>query len=253
MLNIAKDIADLPNGESFIIFLGQAGFAFKSAAGTLIGLDLYLSDCVAEYDKYKRLMPYILEPDEIAFDALIATHAHYDHFDYGSMAQLMENGATKLYASHNCESEVLKLNMKNDGITYVKAGDTAVFRDIKLEFVFCDHGKSAPDAVGVVIDIDGKLVYIAGDTCLRLDKVSEITKGRTFDIMIAPINGAFGNLNEVEAVKLCEAVKPKIIIPCHFWNFAEHHGDPGKFIEETENKLPGQKYTLMRMGEISPL
>jgi len=108
---------------------------------------------------------------------------------------------------------------------------------------------SAPDAFGVVIEIDGKLAYIAGDTCLRPDKVDEIKCGLDFDIMIAPTNGTFGNMNEAESAELCRGIKPKLMIPCHFGCFAEQWGNPLKFIEVMEAELPDQKYNLMRIGE----
>ena len=47
------------------------------------------------------------------------------------------------------------------------------------------------------------------------------------DILIAPINGAFGNMNDEQATDFCEIIMPKLMIPCHFWNFAEHGENPG--------------------------
>jgi hypothetical protein len=39
-------------------------------------------------------------------------------------------------------------------------------------------------------------------------------------------------------------------VPCHYWNFAEHHGDPGIFKDEMTSKYPNQPFRLMAMGEI---
>ena len=66
--------------------------------------------------------------------------------------------------------------------------------------------ESAPDAFGLVIKIDDKLVYIAGDTCLRLVKLEEIRCGRKFDIMIYPINGTFGNMSETYASEVSRVI-----------------------------------------------
>lgn len=249
MGELSAQIADAPLGKTHLFFLGQAGFVLKSKSGKLLAIDLYLSDCVARYDGFKRLIPFVLRPDEIVFDYIIATHAHYDHFDPDSITTLMANAKTKLFASAGCEKEVERLGITSSSISYVKAGVSVDFGDIKIAFVFCDHGDSAPDAFGVLIEIDGKLVYIAGDTCLRLDKADGIKRGRNFDIMIAPINGAFGNMNETDAAELCREIKPKLMIPCHFGCFAEQWGNPPKFIEIMKANLPGQKYNLMRIGE----
>jgi L-ascorbate 6-phosphate lactonase len=249
MGELSIQIADAPLGKTHLIFLGQAGFVLKSKSGKLIAIDLYLSDCVARYDGFKRLMPFILRPDEIVFDYIITTHAHYDHFDPDSIPTLIADEKTKLFASAGCEKEVERLGISSSNISYVKVGDCIDLGDIKIEFVFCDHGDSAPDAFGVVIEIDGKLAYIAGDTCLRPDKVDEIKCGLDFDIMIAPTNGTFGNMNEAESAELCRGIKPKLMIPCHFGCFAEQWGNPLKFIEVMEAELPDQKYNLMRIGE----
>jgi len=96
--------------------------------------------------------------------------------------------------------------------------------------------------------IGEKTVYIAGDTALHLDKVQDIAE-RDIDIMFAPINGAFGNLNEYEAVSLCEVIKPNLMVPCHYWCFAEHGGNPFVFMECMRKHLPMQSYILLCMGE----
>lgn len=249
MGELSVQIADAPLGKTHLIFLGQAGFVLKSKSGKLLAIDLYLSDCVARYDGFKRLISFVLHPDEIVFDYIITTHAHYDHFDPDSVPKLMANGKTKLFASTGCEKEVKRLGITSSNISYVKVGDSTDLGDIKVEFVFCDHGDSAPDAFGVVIEIDGKRVYVAGDTCLRPDKVDVIKCGKDFDIMIAPINGTFGNMNETDAAGLCRRIEPELMIPCHFGCFAEQWGNPQKFIRVMEADLPKQKYVIMRIGE----
>lgn len=247
-MNLADRIANV-NGGPYIFSTGQAGYIFKSMAGTIIGIDLYLSDCVERYDGFKRLCPKQLYADEIILDAVIATHWHLDHFDVDSMPILLSNGKTWLYAANDCKEHVKDLNLDEKRIKYLSVGDSVSCDDIKIQAVFCDHGEGAPLAIGIVISIDGFRIYFAGDTCLRLDRAKEVAEYGPFDIMIAPINGAFGNLNERECVELAEFHRPKLVIPCHYWMFAEQHGDPGLFVSELKRKLPDQNYLLMRAGE----
>ena len=68
--------------------------------------------------------------------------------------------------------------------------------------------------------------------------------------MILPINGAFGNLNEEQAARVIAALKPKLAVPCHYWNFAEHGGNPGVFQQKMKELAPDEKYHLMRQGEM---
>ncbi|MGD9160049.1 MAG: MBL fold metallo-hydrolase [Desulfobacteraceae bacterium] len=249
MDRLAETICNAEEGKTYMFFLGQAGFVFKTKNGKTIAVDLYLSDCVENSDGLKRLMPYLLDADELVFDYVIATHHHYDHFDIDSIPVMLSNNHTHLFASIDCQKEVIKLGLSEEQVTYIKKDGRYNAGDVIIDAVFCDHGDSVPDAVGLVIEIDGKKIYFAGDTSLRLDRISEISNHGPFDLMIAPINGAFGNLNEGEAVKLCEKIKPELIIPCHYWNFGEHHGDPGLFVSILQEQIPNQNYYIMRMGE----
>jgi L-ascorbate 6-phosphate lactonase len=184
-------------GKTHLFSVGQAGYIIKSKDGCLLGLDLYLSDCVERVEGhvgFKRLLPKLIYPYELEFDYLIATHPHYDHFDMDSIPQLMSNNQTILFASVRCKAEVERLHMKDSNIKYVIPGNRYSVGNFKLEFVNCDHGLGAPDAVGVVVTVDGKRILFTGDTCLRLDRVEEYNEKGPFDVLIAPINGAYGNL-----------------------------------------------------------
>ena len=249
MNKLGYQIMAAPLGKTHIFWVGQAGFVFKSKKGTILGLDMYLSDCVERFDGFKRLCPQLLMPEDIIFDYVVSSHWHLDHFDIDAMPLLMANRKTNLIAAADCKEQAEQLNLDKSRITYVLKGDKISCDDIELEAVFCDHGENTPLAVGFIITIDGKKIYFAGDTCLRLDMAPEIAEKGPFDVMIAPINGAFGNLNEEDAIKLCAFHNPKLFIPCHFWTFAEQYGNPGKLILDMKKELPEQKYILMTQGE----
>ncbi len=250
MTRLAQKILSAPLGKTYLFFAGQAGFILKSAAGELLAIDLYLSECVERYEGhmgFKRLLPQMLLPEELEFDAVICTHPHLDHFDVDAVPALIANHKTKLLCSVDCEKLVdrLGLNYYNEQITYVAPKMSVNTGSFRIDFVDCDHGTGAPDAVGVIVTVDGKKVYETGDTCLRLDRA--ISLPRDLKVLIGPINGAFGNMNEEDLPQLAELLRPKMTIPCHFGMFASHHGDPGKFYDiMREKKLPCY---LMEMGE----
>ena len=86
----ARRPADIPPGAVHIHWLGQAGFLLDSAAIRII-IDPYLSDSLAE--KYRgtrfphvRMMPPPAAPgDLLDVDWVLATHAHTDHLDPGTL------------------------------------------------------------------------------------------------------------------------------------------------------------------------
>lgn len=230
--------------------VGQAGFIIKSSSGQLLAIDLYLSNCVERLEGhkgFKRLLPQILSASDLAFDTVICAHPHLDHFDIDAVPEMVSKGA-KLFCSVDCEKLVHQLQMEyySPFITYVAPGDHHTAGDFDITFVNCDHGTGAPDAVGVVVKVDGKTIYEVGDSCLRLDRVNEIPQ--PVDVLISPINGQFGNMDSDDTAKLAEALHPALTIPCHYGMFASHGGDLKRFYDVmTEKKLP---VLIMQQGEV---
>ena len=252
MNDFATRVLTARSGKTYLFSVGQAGFIIKSKSGQLLAIDLYLSDCVERiegHSGYKRMLPKILNADELEFDVVIATHSHKDHFDDDIMPELMANSRTRLFASANCEKEVKRLGMYENHVSYVMPGETHIQGDFMIDFVSCDHGEGAPDALGVVVTVDGKKIYEAGDTCLRLDRIEEYKEKGPFDIMIAPINGMYGNLNADDCARLSDALQPKLTIPCHYGMFASHMGMPGEFFNIMTEKYPENKFLIMMQGE----
>ena len=242
------------NGKGPCIFsVGQAGYIIKSSNGQLLAIDLYLSNCVERLEKhvgFRRLLPQILSPNDVSFDVVICTHPHLDHFDFDAVPEMVANGC-KLLCSVDCEKLVrqLELDYYNDRISYVKPGDRVIIEDFDIQFVNCDHGTGAPDAVGVVIAVDGKVIYEVGDSCLRMDRIGEIPQ--PIDVLIAPINGMYGNMNSDDVAELASALRPKFTVPCHYGMFASHGGDLKRFYDlMTERALPVR---MMCQGEMISL
>ncbi len=242
MHDLAARILSAPLGSAWLFSTGQAGYIVKTPEGRLIAVDLYLSNCVERIEGhkgYKRMLPQVLYPTELEFDAVVCTHPHLDHFDIDAVPEMIANGRTKLYCSVDCEKLIhqLQLEYYAGQTTYIAPGDRAEVGDAVIDFVDCDHGTGAPDAVGVILTTGGKKLYWTGDTCLRLDRADSLPKD--IDILFGPINGAYGNMNEEDLPLLAEALSPGLTIPCHYGMFASHHGDPGKFYDiMKEKKLP---------------
>ncbi|MBQ9131943.1 MAG: MBL fold metallo-hydrolase [Clostridia bacterium] len=252
MNSFAVDLLTAKSGETHLFSAGQAGFVLKSKNGQFLGVDLYLSECVERIEGntgFKRLLPRILDPFEIQFDCLVATHTHWDHFDVDAMPLLMSNPKTKLFASVDCQKEIQRLNMLEKNVAYVKPGDTRTCGDFTIDFINCDHGTGAPDAVGLIITVDDQKICMVGDSCLRMDRIDEYLSKGAIDVLVGPINGAFGNLNEKEFAALSNALKPRLTIPCHYGMFASHGGNPGEFYTIMTTQYPDIAFAFLRMGE----
>lgn len=251
MLDFATKVLTTPGPCLFAT--GQAGFIVRSSSGQLLAIDLYLSNCVERLEGhkgFKRLLPQILDPATLTFNYIICTHPHLDHFDIDAVPEMVSKGS-RLFCSVDCEKLIKQMHMQyhNERITYVAPGDHEIAGDFDITFVNCDHGTGAPDAVGVVVKVDGKIIYEVGDSCLRLDRVNEISQ--PLDVLISPINGQFGNMDSDDTATLAETLKPRLTIPCHYGMFASHGGDLKRFYDVmTEKKLP---MLIMQQGEVYKL
>ena len=251
MNNFAKRVSDSVLAKTHIFSVGQAGYIIKSKNGQLLGIDLYLSDCVERVENskgFKRLLPKLLSPNELKFDVVIATHLHRDHFDVDSIPVIMSNKRTLLCAAYDCQEDVKNLDISEDRVTYVKPGDSFIAGDFSLTFVDCDHGSGAPQAVGVIITVDDKKFYLTGDTCLRMDRISLLKEYGKFDVVIGPINGEYGNMNEREFAEFSHKLGG-LAIPSHYGMFASHKGNIGTYYDIMISCYPEDSFLIMTQGE----
>lgn len=252
MNTLASRIAAADRGRTHLFAAGQAGFIVKSASGQLLGIDLYLSDCVERFEGhpgFKRLQPAPLDPASAAFDVLVATHPHWDHFDVDALPEMMRHPHTQLFASVGCAELVQQGGIEKDRTRYVEPGDVCRCGDFELHFIRCDHGAGAPDAVGLLLKVDDLIILEIGDTSLHTEWAPEYCQLGNPDVLIAPINGKFGNLNAEECALLAATLAPHLTIPCHYGICASHGGDPGIFYEMMCQHYPQHPVHLMGMGE----
>ena len=92
-------------------------------------------------------------------------------------------------------------------------------------------------------------VWQVADTAYRPDKWQDIFAAGV-DVIMPPINGAYGNLDGVEAAKLAHDAQARVAIPCHFWMFAEHGGSPAQFLDACKELAPEVEPHLMSQGEL---
>lgn len=236
------------SGEIALVWLGQAGFIIRNGKKSVLAIDVYLSDLSYRLDGNKRLMMSIIKPEDIGADVILASHSHADHLDLDSLPVMMANGSKLICCTKSYEM------CKNIGldITQVEAvsvGDVRIEKGFRIESVYCDHGDYAPEAVGFLIETDGCRIYFVGDSIYRAEKMMYVSN-QEIDILLVPINGEYGNMNELDAVLLAKQVQARVTIPCHFGTFSRHKGNPYEFETEMKLKAPGCREYTMTQGEI---
>jgi L-ascorbate 6-phosphate lactonase len=238
-----------------IFYLGQAGFCIKTSDGQITVIDAYCSDACERLFGFKRMTPTVLGIEDLDADLFLSTHSHTDHLDPDALPVIAKNIHTFFVGSPDCEALYIQNNIPKSRYQILKKGEKWLRNGIGIRAIEADHGSLAPDAIGLLIETGELNIYHTGDTCFAPDKI-KTSLNTDVDIMIAPINGQFGNMNASEACALASVVKPKIIIACHFWMFLEHvceggKGDPSTFLKEASEILPESVSAIvMAPGEV---
>lgn len=241
---------EVKEGELALFWLGQAGFLIKNSKGETLAVDPYLSDAVERICGLKRLMMPVLEPGELNPDYLLISHHDEDHLDMDIIPALMKrNPETKLFCSDTSYNMCLQAGIDEKQLVLFNEGTKVKAGDYKLEAVFADHGDHAPDAIGMLVETEGHLLYFSGDTSYQCERM-KYAASKNVDILILPINGEYGNMNSYEGVDLVNLVKPKMTIPSHFWTFIRHGSDPYTFDREMRLEAPDSDFYFMCQGEM---
>lgn len=256
MVNLAERIREtlVKPGNVAIFWLAQAGFVFKNTSGKIIYIDPYLTDYVQralpEYGMgFKRIMPKLIAPEDVDADYVVSTHSHQDHLDVDALPGMLQNPRIHFIGAPDCEQLYRDAGIPENRYTIIHQGETLQIDDIRLTGVYADHGELAPEALGVLFDFDGIKIWQVGDSAYRPDQWESLLE-MEIDILIPPINGAFGNMNGEEAAKLASDLKAKVVIPCHFWMFPLHYGNPAEFLEACKEFAPQSKPLIMTQGEL---
>lgn len=147
-------------------------------------------------------------------DYILVTHDHYDHFNPEDIPKV-STGDSVLVVPENMKEKAGEVSGMVGRIVTVKPGDSLNVDKLSVDTIPSYnigkpfHPKEA-GWVGYILNVDGKRIYIAGDT----DATEEAKKVKC-DIALVPIGGKY-TMNAKEAAKLVNIIRPKTAIPVHF-------------------------------------
>ena len=232
-----------------VLFLGQAGFAIKTSSDKRILIDPYLSNSAERVVGFKRMTPIIFDYSNIKTDFLICTHDHIDHLDIDAVPEIMKYKGTKLFGPTSVYKSCAEgLGINKGNIEIIDVGMSKEIDGIRFKAVYCDHGELSPDAIGILIQVDNISIYYPGDTSYSFKEIKTYIENVKIDIILPAINGAYGNMDAAQAAKFSKEIKARVCIPCHFWTFIEHGGDPLRFSREME-KVENCETKFMALGD----
>ncbi len=199
-------------------FLGHAATWIRGAGKNVL-IDPFLTG--------NPLAP--LGPEEVEADLIVLTHAHGDH--WGDTLKIAERtGATVVSTfeiatyAQNRGAQAWAMNI----------GGSYAFEGGFLKFFPAWHSSSFPDGtyggmpMGVVVELEGKRIYHAGDTALFSDMrlVGELG----LDLALLPIGDTF-TMGPDDALRALELLRPEGVVPIHYNTFPPIQQDPAAFVE----------------------
>jgi len=241
----------VPKGSIALWWMGQNGYIFKSPEGTLVSVDLYLSDyCETKYPdiNLRRRVPILIPPEEVDVDVYACTHSHFDHCDPETVNGLRNKDAIAFVGSGECGPLYRNAGIESARVRTVWPRAVFEMKDLRLAVTFAlPTDETDLNHVGFVLQFgNGPKVYITGDTDHHPLLYSAAEHGP--DLLITCINGGFNNLSHWEAADLAAKIKPKIAIPCHYDMFPDNSIDPYQFCAALKHLSPETAYHELRHG-----
>ena len=219
--------------EFTLDWLGHSGFVLRWAGQTIL-LDPNTSTrCTVS----RRAMEL---PEDIArvgaVDAVLISHAHYDHLNVDTLKRVPSIGFTAIPAG---AEGYLAESAAHTHPRPVMAHEKITLGPLEIFPVPAAHNgnrfhplKSKIPAVGYIIRSPTRTLYFAGDTAFRNPFARIATEHRP-DVAILPI-GAFEpapilhhyHMNPEEAVSAAAQLGVRGVIPCHFGTLRLSFDDP---------------------------
>jgi L-ascorbate 6-phosphate lactonase len=244
----------VPKRSVAIWWLGQSGFIFKSAEGTLVSTDLYLTNSCA--DTYRdigvnleRRVPVLIPPEEVQVDVYTCTHNHRDHTDPETIRRLRNKDSARFVGPHPSCGVYRAEGIESDRIVPAWPDWSMEFRDVTIHGTFSlPTDDTDLNHMGYVFRFgNGPTVYVTGDTDYS-ELLFAAAKHKP-DLAITCINGGFNNLSHFEAAQVMSHIKPKAAIPCHFDMFPDNAVDPEQFRASLRLRAPDVGYLKLEHGK----
>lgn len=186
--------------------------------------------------------------EEVDPTVIAVSHGHADHV--ADLIGVAKRTRARCVALVEIASWLAGQGVEN--VSDPNFGGTVRFDWGWIKYVPAWHTNTLPDGTvignpaGMVIDIGGKTIYHAGDTCLFGD-MKLIAERNPVDIALLPIGGHY-TMDRHDAVVAAKLVGAETVIPMHFDTFPPVSTDAEAFKSEVEAQT-SSKVVILEPGE----
>ena len=171
--------------------------------------------------------PFKINKEYHDADIIFITHSHYDHYSEEDINKVRKED-TQIVAPLDLLDNLLTLGFTKDSITLVKPNENYTVKGLSFKTIpaYNTNKNFHPKAnnwVGYLVTIDNMIYYIAGDTDITTEN-----KQVKCDVAFVPIGGTY-TMDNKEAAKLINEIKPKVAIPTHYGKIIGNISDGQNF------------------------
>lgn len=192
-----------------------------------------------------------LDPKDVKVDAILITHGHGDHV--GDAEQIAKANDALIVAPFELATYFGWKGCKVHPM-HIGGAHQFPFGRVKLTPAFHGSGYALEEEKqiiylgmpsGILLTMDGKTIYHAGDTGLFSD-MKLIGERNDIDLAFLPIGDNF-TMGPEDALQAAQWLKPKKVVPMHYNTFPLIEQDGHAFVNECR-KL-GIEATVLEVGE----
>jgi len=204
-----------------LTFHGHATCIIETDDGTRIVIDPFFDDnpaCDLQRSDVGRV------------DYILCTHGHTDHF--ADVVPLAKETGAMVVATYEIVGFLGTQGIENTHPLHIGGGYDFPFGRVKLTPALHggqvhgdETGQYTTVPAGLLIHVDGRRVYHAGDTALLTDM--QLLRGAV-DVALLPIGDNF-TMGPDDAARAVSFIEPDVVIPIHYGTWPVIEQDPEHF------------------------
>jgi L-ascorbate metabolism protein UlaG (beta-lactamase superfamily) len=214
-------------------YLGHAAFKVESDGKTVF-IDPWLNGPTSP-----------MKVDEVdKADIVLVSHDHKDH-GFNEALNICKKTGAYFVAINELGIKAKEAGLPN--VHTLNIGGSVNIDSVTVTLLQAFHSCGVGAPTGFIVKFPSGSFYHAGDTGV-FASMKLFGEMYTPDVALLPI-GSYYVMDEFQAAKAVELLKPKVVIPMHYDTFPVITADTNKFSQLVSQKSPSVRVEILKPGE----